>query len=299
MSIIAKNRGIDWKKSTVDEISTDISKYKTIGIVGMKDVPARQMQEIREKLRRDAVIRMNKNVLIRRALSSQGLERLSDEIKDQTALVFSNKDAFKLFKLLESSKSFAPLKAGELAPTDIIIKKGPTPFKPGPIVGELQRVGIPAAIESGKVIIREDKVILKSGEEVSPKIAEVLNLLKIYPKRLGLDLKVAFEEGETFYKSDLYIDIEKYKTDVINAVNSAYNLAFNTAYPIPEVLPSLIAKAVNDAKNLVFNANIYEPAVIDMLLLKGWRNMLSLASRINEDALDKDLKDKLNIGGVL
>ncbi|RZN64833.1 MAG: 50S ribosomal protein L10 [Candidatus Methanoliparum thermophilum] len=299
MSIIAKNRGIDWKKSTVDEISTDISKYKTIGIVGMKDVPARQMQEIREKLRRDAVIRMNKNVLIRRALSSQGLERLSDEVKDQTALVFSNKDAFKLFKLLESSKSFAPLKAGELAPTDIIIKKGPTPFKPGPIVGELQRVGIPAAIESGKVIIREDKVILKSGEEVSPKIAEVLNLLKIYPKRLGLDLKVAFEEGETFYKSDLYIDIEKYKTDVINAVNSAYNLAFNTAYPIPEVLPSLIAKAVNDAKNLVFNANIYEPAVIDMLLLKGWRNMLSLASRINEDALDKDLKDKLNIGGVL
>ncbi|BDC36296.1 50S ribosomal protein L10 [Candidatus Methanoliparum sp. LAM-1] len=299
MSIIAKNRGIDWKKSTVDEISTDISKYKTIGIVGMKDVPARQMQEIREKLRRDAFIRMSKNVLIRRALSSQGLERLSDEIKDQTALVFSNKDAFKLFKLLESSKSFAPLKAGELAPTDIIIKKGPTPFKPGPIVGELQRVGIPAAIESGKVIIREDKVILKSGEEVSPKIAEVLNLLKIYPKRLGLDLKVAFEEGETFYKSDLYIDIEKYKTDVINAVNSAYNLAFNTAYPIPEVLPSLIAKAVNDAKNLVFNANIYEPAVIDMLLLKGWRNMLSLASRINEDALDKDLKDKLNIGGVL
>lgn len=299
MSIIAKNRGIDWKKSIVDEISTDISKYRTIGIVGMKDVPARQMQEIREKLRRDAVIRMNKNVLIRRALSSQGLERLSDEVKDQTALVFSNKDAFKLFKLLESSKSFAPLKAGELAPTDIIIKKGPTPFKPGPIVGELQRVGIPAAIESGKVIIREDKVILKSGEEVSPKIAEVLNLLKIYPKRLGLDLKVAFEEGETFYKSDLYIDIEKYKTDVINAVNSAYNLAFNTAYPIPEVLPSLIAKAVNDAKNLVFNANIYEPAVIDMLLLKGWRNMLSLASRIKEDALDKDLKDKLNIGGVL
>lgn len=298
MSIIAKNRGLDWKKDAIDEIGKNITEYKTVGLVGMDDVPAKQMQEIRKKLRKDAVINMNKNTLIRRALSSKGLDKLSEEVSGQAALVFSNKDVFKLFKLLESSKSFAPLKAGEIAPTDIIVEKGPTSFKPGPIVGELQRIGIPAAIEGGKVLIRENKTILRTGEEVSPKVAEALNLLKIYPKKLGLDLKAAFEEGTTFYKSDLSIDVEKFRTDVINAVNNAYNLAFNTAYPTPEVLPSLIAKAVNDAKNLAFNANIYEPAIIDMLLLKGRSNMLSVASKvgnINKDALDENLKNILKI----
>lgn len=298
MSIIADNKGLDWKKSVVEELSGNIAKYKTIGLVGMEEVPARQMQEMRAKLRGDAVVKMRKNTIISRALAAKGLERLSEEVNGQTALVFSNKDVFKLYKLLESSKSFAPLKAGELAPTDIIVKKGPTSFKPGPIVGELQRIGIPAAIEGGKVLIREDKLILNKGEEVSPKVAEALNLLKIYPKRIGLDLKVAFEDETTFYKSDLYIDVEKYKTNVIDSINDAYNLAFNTAYPISEVLPSLIMKAVNSAKNLAFNANIYEPAIIDILLVKGWNNMLSLASRvgnINKDALDKDLKDKLEV----
>lgn len=298
MSITAKNRGLEWKKSVVDEISKNISEYKTIGLVGMEEVPARQMQEIRNKLRKDAIIRMSKNTLIRRSLSAKGLDKLSEEVSGQAALVFSNKDVFKLFKLLESSKSFAPLKAGEIAPVDITVEKGPTPFKPGPIVGELQRIGIPAAIEGGKVLIRENKTILKAGEEVAPKVAEALNLLKIYPKKLGLDLKAAFEDGITFYKSDLSINIEKYRTDIITAVNNAYNLAFNTAYPTPEVLPSLITKAVNDAKNLAFNANIYEPAIIDKLILKGWSNMLSLASKIggiDKDALDENLKDILKV----
>ena len=52
-------------------------------------------------------------------------------------------------------------KAGETAPEDIVIEKGPTSFKPGPIVGELQQAGIPAAIEGGKVRIRETKTVVK------------------------------------------------------------------------------------------------------------------------------------------
>ena len=45
----------------------------------------------------------------------------------------------------------APAKEGQLAPFDIVVPKGPTPFGPGPIIGELQKIGLPAAIEAGKI----------------------------------------------------------------------------------------------------------------------------------------------------
>ena len=64
---------------------------------------------------------------------------------------------------MEATKSTAPAKPGDIAPEDIIVKEGETPFKPGPIVGELQKAGIPAAIEGGKIVIRKDKVLVEKG----------------------------------------------------------------------------------------------------------------------------------------
>ena len=45
---------------------------------------------------------------------------------------------------MEATKTPAPASGGELAIEDIVIKEGETSFKPGPIVGDLQKAGIPA-----------------------------------------------------------------------------------------------------------------------------------------------------------
>ena len=72
-----------------------------------------------------------------------------------------------------------------------MIKQGDTSFKPGPIVGELQKVGIPAAIESGKVVIKSDKLLVKEGETISAEVAQMLTKLETmngddpYEPRLG------------------------------------------------------------------------------------------------------------------
>ena len=97
-------------------------------------------------------------------------------------------------------------KAGEIAPEDIIVEKGPTSFKPGPIVGELQQAGIPAAIEAGKVRIRETKTIVKKGQPFTPKQAEILAKLDIKPMDIGLLLQVAYFEGNMYEPSVLAID---------------------------------------------------------------------------------------------
>ena len=60
-----------------------------------------------------------------------------------------------------------PARGGEIAPEDILVKKGETPFKPGPIVSEFQRAGLPAAIEKGKIIRKH----LAKGSKLKVKVA--------------------------------------------------------------------------------------------------------------------------------
>jgi len=103
--------------------------------------------------------------------------------------VFTDLDAFDLYKVMEEGKVPAPIKAGAVAPHDIVVEQGPTSLKPGPIVGELQNLGIPAGISGGKVEIKQQKVAVKEGEKVSAPLAEMLAKLEIYPVTEGLDLR--------------------------------------------------------------------------------------------------------------
>jgi len=45
-----------------------------------------------------------------------------------------------------------------------MIPAGDTPFKPGPIIGDLQKVGIKAKIQGGKIVITDDSLVVKKAE---------------------------------------------------------------------------------------------------------------------------------------
>src|SRR5581483_4483352 len=131
------------------------------------------------------------------------------------------------------SKTKAPLKAGQKAIEDIRVPKGETQFKPGPIVGELQKAGIPAAIDQGKVV-------LKAGEPASQDLATMLTRLEIFPMTVGMDLKAVFEEG-TIYSRDMLSVDETARLQ--QAHMNAINLAVFAGYPTAKTVPFLISKA--------------------------------------------------------
>src|SRR5437667_9772525 len=98
-----------------------------------------------------------KNILLRLAVQQASekkpaLDQLCETIEGQTAVVTADINPFRLFKELEATKTRAPARGGELAPEDLWVRAGETPFKPGPVVGELHKAGIPAAIGRGKVM---------------------------------------------------------------------------------------------------------------------------------------------------
>lgn len=287
-----------WKKQEVEEIKELIRKYPLFGVVGVAGIPAKQLQKMRRDLQGTAVLKVARNTLIKRAFdeSHEDVMKMDDYIDVQTALIFTEQNPFKLYKVLEQSKSPSPIKGGTVAPKDIVVQAGPTGFPPGPILGEMQSVGIPAAIDAGKVVVRETKTVAKEGEVVSQKLAAMLTRLEVYPMIVGLDLRAVLEAGSVFTPDVLAIDETKFLSDVMLAARQALNLSVYAAYPTADNIRAIIAKATTESRNLGINAAVLEPDIMDALLGKAYSQMLavaSVASDVNGEAIDDELKEAL------
>lgn len=269
-----------WKKDEIEEIKKNAGKYTLVGLVDMYGIPAAQVQQIRRNLRGKAVIRVTRNTLIEHALAEIGgkVTGLSKYVSGHSAMIFTNDNPFRLFKQLEKTKTKMAAKAGETAPEDIVVEKGPTSFKPGPIVGELQQAGIPAAIEGGKVKIRETKTIVKKGAVISAKVADVMIKLDIKPMDVGLALQAAFYEGDVFEPSVLAIDETAILAQIQLAGQQAFNLSVNAAIPTKETMVPILTKAVREARSLAVEACIYEKDVVDAIIGKAQRESIALKS---------------------
>jgi large subunit ribosomal protein L10 len=271
-----------WKKDEVAEIKKHAKEYTLVGLVDMYGIPARQVQQIRRNLRGMAVIKVTRNTLIKHALEEIGGDTrgLVRYISGHSAMIFTNENPFRLYRQLEKTKTKMAAKPGETAPEDIVVQKGPTNFKPGPIVGELQQAGIPAAIEAGKVKIRETKTIVKKGAVITAKVADVLIKLDIKPMDVGLALQVAFHDGSIYEPSVLAIDEAAIIGQLQLAGRQAFNLSVNAAIPTKETMAPILTKAVREARGLAVEAAIYEKDVVDAIIGKAYREGQAIKSLV-------------------
>ena len=284
----------EWKQEEVDAIVDLLETYESVGVVNIAGIPSRQLQDMRREIHGAAELRVSRNTLLVRALEEldDGLEDLVEYIEGQVGLIATNDNPFGLYKELESSKTPAPINAGEVAPNDIVIPEGDTGIDPGPFVGELQQVGANARIDEGSIKVLEDSTVLEEGEEVSNDLANVLVELEIEPKEVGLDLRAVFADGVLFEPEELELDVEQYAADVRAAASSAWNLSVNAEYPTAQNVSTLLQQASGEAKSLGIHAAIEDPDVVPDLVSKADAQLRALASQIEDtDALPEELQD--------
>jgi len=276
----------NWKKDLVIELARVMTDNPVVAIVDLHGIPGQQIQSMRAGLREHAVLKMTKNNLLLLALDiaakeRPGLEKLKDSVGGQCAMVACDLNPFRLFRQLEATKTASPARAGQLAPMDIVVPKGPTPFAPGPIIGELQKIGIPAAIEAGKIVVKKDATLVKEGEPIPAAVAAMLPKLEILPMIVGMDLRAACEKG-TIYKRDvLDIPEDYYTTMFATAAHNAIALGVHIAFPTTETIRPLVAKAYRATLALSISAAIPTRENIEMLLAKADSQMLAVASKAN------------------
>jgi large subunit ribosomal protein L10 len=285
------------KVQEVDELVRQIREANVVAIVDVRGIPAVQLQAMRHQLRAKAKLRVAKNTLLRLALErvaqeKKGLGDLASALGGQIALVTTALNPFRLFKELESTKSPAPAKGGEVSPADIWVREGDTPFKPGPVVADLQKAGIPAAIEKGKVVIKKDKLLVKGGDRIPREVASVLTRLEVYPIIVGLDLRSAYEGGQVYGRAVLSIDETVVLAQITTAIHQALSLSLFTAFPSPFSVRFLLSKGFRDGLSLSVHAGFPTKESAKFLLAKAQAQALALAA-LAPDALDEESRKRL------
>lgn len=283
------------KKKLVKQIADLVKEYPIVGVVNMCNLPAPQMQKMRSSLRNSMKLVMTRKTLLARGLEASGKEGIKDLItylKGMPALLFTKDNPFALYKTLEKNKSPAPAKAGQEAPKDIIVKAGPTSFAPGPVIGEMGALGIKTGVEGGKIAIKADSIVVKEGDTISAKAAEMLKRLGIEPMEIGLDLVAVFENGTVFKGSDLRIDEAEYEQKLMDAAQWAINLSVEAGIVNPDTIEIMLIKAFRDSKAVALEGNILADAVLEEVLAKVERGALALQAEAKIEAVAKPVEEK-------
>lgn len=276
----------DDKKRTVEEFVALIEQYPVVGAVDVENLPALQLNRMRDQLRSTVLVRMTKRRLLKIALDQakkDGIKELIPYLKGMPALIFTEESPFKLFKTLKKNKSKAPIKAGQTAPNDIVVPAGPTSFAPGPIIGELGAFRIKSGIENGKVAIKADAVVAKEGEVVNAKLAGILTRLGIEPMDIGLNLSAVWENGEILTKAVLDVDEDAVFKDFQSAAAQAFNLAFNSGFPTADTIGPMVQTAASDAFRLAVARDVMTEDTKGLILAKAEAQASAVKERTTKE----------------
>jgi len=237
------------KIKKVGELKKNIEASPVIALVDMHKMPSKQLQEIRKCLRGKAKIKMIKKVILKFAIDGmdkKNIKELESNIPTQPAVVFTDIEAFKFYNLVNGLRFKTFAKEGDVPNEDIWVSAGPTNLMAGPVISELQNIGVKASIEGGRIMIKKDSCVAKKGESISAAKANVLRKLKIVPTDVSLNIVAIYDNGDIYEKEVLELT-KTFPQMMVNAFKNALNLSVFVAYPTKENISYLIAKATRAA----------------------------------------------------
>ena len=285
---------MSWKKDTVSDLHELLTSGETIAVIDIHGVPASAMFGMRAELREHMKIQVAKKRLMKIAWDRAGFN--ADDLESlyasaiQPALVSSSKlNSFEMFTELKKTEAGRAAKPGDVAPYEIVVEKQDTGMPPGPIVGELNSVGIPAKIMGGSVQIQKRTVVLQEGEVFEGELGMMLSKIGINPIVTGLRLCGTLEGGTLFEPATLDIDYEQFEQDLIGMAAGAFNLACNITWFTPQTMPTLLAKASGEALAVALEAAIATADTLPHLVARAHASALGVAGTLSPDALDDEL----------
>jgi large subunit ribosomal protein L10 len=275
------------KTSEIEEIKDLLKGYKSIGIASLQKVRATQLQEFKKNLAGKVYMRVLKNTLTKFAIEDirrDDLKKLEEYLEGSNLFLFTNLNPFKLALLLERGKVKTTAKSGDIAAMNVVIPAGNTGQPPGPIIGQLNAVGLPTRIESGSVWVSKDTLVVRKGEAISERLAAVLSKLGIKAVEAGLSMRAILDEGLMIGGDQLKIDVEEARKSFEQSHREAFALSLSIAYPTPENMVMLLKTAHQKAFALSLNAAVSTKETIADLVRKAHTEMLSLNNAVEKAA---------------
>jgi len=276
---------LEEKSTEVEAIKDILKEHKSIGIASLKKVRASQLQELKKSMAGKVYLRVLKNTLMKIAIEEMNqadLKKLEVYLDGSNVYMFSDLNPFKLALMLERGKVKTTAKSGDVAAMDVIVPAGNTAQPPGPIISQLNGVGLPTRIESGSVWVSKDTLVARRGDVINEQLAGVLSKLGIKAVELGISMRAVFDNGLIITGDQLIIDINATKRSVEQSNQEAFALALSISYPSKDTIKPILQNAHQKALALAVSAAIPTKETIGDLIRKANMQMTSLSGAVDK-----------------
>ena len=256
-----------------------------MGICSLQKVRASQLQELKKTMSGKVYLRVLKNTLMRIAieeLKQKDLKKLEEYLEGSNVYLFTDLNPFNLALLLERGKVKTTAKAGDTAAFDVVVPAGNTGQPPGPIISQLNGVGLPTRIESGSVWVSKDTLVVRRGEEINERLAGVLSKLNIKAVELGISMRAVYDNGLMIVGEQLKVDVDATRRSVEVSHQEAFALALGINYASKDTIKPLLQNAHQKAVALAVSAAIPTKDTIGELIRKANAEMTSLSGAVDK-----------------
>lgn len=251
------------KKAYFQRLLNLVQSYSKIFIVLLDHVGSKQMADIRSALRKDAVVLMGKNTMIRTALKQHvsqmpQLEKLINCVKLNVGFVFCISDPAKIRHIIAQHTVPAPARQGVIAPVDVVIPSGPTGMDPSQ-TSFFQALGIATKIAKAQIEIQNDVHVIKKGDKVSASQSVLLQKLNIKPFSYGLNVKYVYDDGIVYDAAVLDITNEDIRFRIVTGISYMAAFSRQVGFPTQASIRHSIVEGFRNCVALVININFSFP----------------------------------------
>jgi len=252
------------KEAFFAKVKELLAEYPKILIVLADNVGSTLLMRIRHALRGQAILQMGKNTMFRKVLrelqeSSPQYVVLMPLLKNNVGLVFTKGDLSAIRSKLLEFRVGAPAKAGQIAPNDVVVPKGPTGMEPTQ-TSFLQALNIASKINRGQVEIINDVNLVKKGEKVGTSEATLLAKLNIRPFSYGLQLLHVYENGFVSDPSVLDLTDADLLQKFTDGLSNVASLALSVGVPTLASLPHALSNAYKNVLAVSIKTDYTFPA---------------------------------------
>ena len=248
------------KRGLFETLKQLVAKYSKVVFFACDNIGSTQFHEIRKCFRHlNTEVLYGKKTMFKTSIKSaiedksfkakQPLKLLMEAMNGSNALLFTNEDLSKIDEILKKFNRRKPARAHAIAPTDVILHKGPTGMDPKQ-TSTFQNLKIPTKINKQQLEIVEDVVLVKAGKKIGESEASLLEKLGIKPFLFQFEITKVFENGISYGSEVLKLTDEVILKKVANGIRNLSAASLTLGYPTAFTAPQM--------------------------LLKGFRNLLSI-----------------------
>jgi len=251
------------KAEYFDKMKELLDTYTKLFVVEIDNVGSMQLQMTRKALRGRAEVLMGKNTMMRKVISDYveenpgtPVEKLKETCRGNVGFVFTNGDLGEIREVLESNTRPAPARVGSVAPSTVVVPKGPTGCDPGQ-TAFFQTLQIATKIAKGQIEITNDIALIQEGEKVTASQAALLQKLSIEPFTYGMSLKAVYDGGSLFDAKVLDITDDVLAAKFGEALASLASICLAIGFPTMASVPHSIANAFKAIVSVTIGLDSY------------------------------------------